>query len=111
MNLARLFSVDCTRILGTVAACAWSYQRLPASSYPSFRPTLFGMFALWADLVQNEGLTAARAIPGFRDHALKGTWLGYHAVRLSDAYRAIYIVHSDGLIETVLVEEVNKHDY
>ena len=68
-------------------------------------------FALWADLVQNEGLTAARAIPGFRDHALKGTWLGYHAVRLSDAYRAIYIVHSDGLIETVLVEEVNKHDY
>jgi hypothetical protein len=32
-------------------------------------------------------------------------------VRLSDAYRAIYIIHSDGRVETVYVEEVNKHDY
>ena len=68
-------------------------------------------FALWADLVRFEGLEAARAIPGFRDHPLKGVWHGYRAVRLSDAYRAIYIVRSDGSIETVYVEEVNKHDY
>ena len=68
-------------------------------------------FALWMDLVQFEGLDAARAIPGFRDHALKGTWQGHRAVRLSDAYRAIYILRSDGLVETVYVEEVNKHDY
>jgi hypothetical protein len=32
-------------------------------------------------------------------------------VRLSDAYRAIYIIHSDGRVEAVYVEEVNKHDY
>jgi hypothetical protein len=32
-------------------------------------------------------------------------------VRLSDAYRAIYIVRSGGSVETVYVEEVNKHDY
>lgn len=68
-------------------------------------------FALWVDLVENEGLEAARAIPGFRDHALRGEWLGYHAIRLSDAYRAIYILRKDGSIETVFVEEVNKHDY
>ena len=68
-------------------------------------------FALWVDLVRVEGLEAARAIPGFNDHALRGTWKGYHAVRLSDAYRAIYIVHEQGEIETVYVEEVNKHDY
>jgi hypothetical protein len=29
-------------------------------------------FALWVDLVTVEGLAAARAIPGYRDHGLKG---------------------------------------
>lgn len=68
-------------------------------------------FAIWVDLVRFEGLEAARTIPGFRDHALKGQWRGYRAVRLSDAYRAIYIIQSDGSVEAVHVEEVNKHDY
>jgi proteic killer suppression protein len=68
-------------------------------------------FALWTDLVQSEGLDAARAIPGFRDHALKGEWRGYRAVRLNEAYRAIYIVRKDGSVSAVHVEEVNKHDY
>jgi proteic killer suppression protein len=68
-------------------------------------------FVLWVDLVRFDGLEAARAIPGFRDHALKGNWQGYRAIRLSEAYRAIYIVQENGSIETVLVEEVNKHDY
>jgi proteic killer suppression protein len=65
-------------------------------------------FALWVDLVRIEGLEAARAVPGFRDHTRKGEWQGYRAVRLSDAF---YIIHSDGRVETVYVEEVNKHDY
>lgn len=51
-----------------------------------------------------------RAVPGFRDHSLKGEWQGYRAVRLSDAYRAIYTIHSEGWVEAVYVEEVNKHD-
>ena len=68
-------------------------------------------FALWTDLVEFEGLAAARAIPGFRDHALKGDWKGHRAVRLNNAYRAIYIVRKDGSVATVYVEEVNKHDY
>ena len=68
-------------------------------------------FAVWVELVSVEGLEAARAVPGFRDHGLKGEWQGCRAVRLSEAYRAIYIVHSDGRVETVHVEEVNKHDY
>ena len=38
-------------------------------------------------------------------------WKGYRAVRLSDAYRVIYIVTKDGFVEAVHVEEVNKHDY
>lgn len=40
-----------------------------------------------------------------------GEWQGYRAIRLSEAYRAIYTMHSDGTVETVCVEEVNKHDY
>ena len=68
-------------------------------------------FALWVDLVSVEGLEAARAVPGFRDHSLKGEWQGYRAVRLSDAYRAIYTIHSEERVEAVYVEEVNKHDY
>lgn len=67
-------------------------------------------FALWMDLVEFEGLDEARAIPGFRHHALEGAWEGYRSVRLSDAYRAIYILRSDGSVETVYVEEVNKHE-
>jgi addiction module RelE/StbE family toxin len=68
-------------------------------------------FALWVDLVSAEGLAAARAIPGFRDHVLKGEWQGYRAIRLSAAYRAIYQERQAGVIHLVYVEEVNKHDY
>ena len=68
-------------------------------------------FALWVDLVRVDGLDVARAIPGFRDHTLKGEWQGYRAIRLSDAYRAIYILREHNSVETVCVEEVNKHDY
>jgi toxin HigB-1 len=68
-------------------------------------------FAIWVDLVSVEGLDAAKAIPGFRDHGLKGEWKGYRAIRLNDAYRAIYQERKDGTVCTVYVEEVNKHDY
>ena len=68
-------------------------------------------FVLWVDLVRIDGLDAARAIPGFRDHALKGEWQGHRAIRLSDSYRAIYIILENGSVEAVWVEEVNKHDY
>jgi proteic killer suppression protein len=68
-------------------------------------------FALWVDLVSIEGLAAARAVPGFRDHGLQGEWKGYRAIRLSAAYRAIYRERQAGAIHLVYVEEVNKHEY
>jgi proteic killer suppression protein len=68
-------------------------------------------FALWVDLVSVEGLSAARAIPGYRGHVLKGEWKGYRAIRLSAAYRAIYQERQAGTVQLVCVEEVNKHDY
>jgi addiction module RelE/StbE family toxin len=66
---------------------------------------------LFEDLVSVEGLAAARAIPGYRDHGLKGEWNGYRAIRLSAAYRAIYQQRQAGTICVVYVVEVNKHDY
>jgi hypothetical protein len=30
---------------------------------------------------------------------------------MAERVRAIYILHSDGRLETVFVEEVNMHDY
>jgi hypothetical protein len=32
-------------------------------------------------------------------------------VRLNRAWRAIYVIATDGSVELVRVEEVNKHDY
>ena len=66
--------------------------------------------ALWVDLVSVEGLVVARAIPGYRDHALKGEWSGYRAIRSSAAYRAIYRERQTGTMQLGHVEEVNKHD-
>ncbi len=68
-------------------------------------------FALWVDLVRLDGLDVARAIPGFRITPSRGEWQGYRAIRLSDAYRTIYILRDRNSVETVCVEEVNKHDY
>lgn len=48
--------------------------------------------------------------PAFATTRSKGEWKGYQAVRLSQAYRASSIVKADQSIETVFVEEVNKHD-
>ena len=64
----------------------------------------------WVDLVENEGLEEARKIKGFHDEPLKGKRLGQRSIRLSKAYRAIYVIEREN-IEFVLVEEVNKHEY
>lgn len=50
-------------------------------------------------------------IPGYHDEPLKGNRTGQRSIRLSKAYRAIYIIDNDDNIEIVKVLEVNKHDY
>ena len=65
----------------------------------------------WVDSVQEEGMAAVRRVPGFHDEPLKGPRTGQRSIRLSKAYRAIYVETVDGDIELALVEEVNKHDY
>lgn len=65
----------------------------------------------WVDEIENAGLSEARKMPGYHDEPLKGKRLGQRSIRLSKAYRAIYVEDREGKIEIVKVLEVNKHDY
>lgn len=66
---------------------------------------------IWIEAVEADGLEEVRRIPGYHDEPLKGTRQGQRSIRLSRAYRAIYVVATDGTIAFVSVEEVTKHDY
>ncbi len=67
--------------------------------------------AAWVDDVENRGLEEVRKIPGYHDEPLAGDRKGQRSIRLSRAYRAIYVLKEQGKIEFVSVEEVSKHDY
>lgn len=67
--------------------------------------------ASWVDDVEARGLEEVRKIPGYHDEPLRGDRQGQRSIRLSRAYRAIYVVKADGGIEFVSVEEVSKHEY
>ncbi len=67
--------------------------------------------ASWADLVKEQGLSQIRKIPGYHDEPLKGKRKGQRSIRLNKAYRAIYEIAADGIIEFIEIIEVNKHDY
>lgn len=81
--------LDCTRKRGTLVFVEVELSRTARKQLTKVPAHIVRKFALWVDLVQVEGLEVARAVPGYRDHELKGTWQGYRAVRLSDAYRVI----------------------
>ena len=66
---------------------------------------------VWVDDVEREGLEKVRKIPGFHDEPLKGDRVGQRSIRLSKAYRAIYIEEPNKEITIILVKEVNKHAY
>lgn len=65
----------------------------------------------WVRSVQNYGIREVRKVPGYHDEPLKGQRKGQRSIRLTKAYRAIYTEHSNGELEIILVEEVNKHEY
>lgn len=71
------------------------------------RDKLFG----WARSVVSLGLDEVRKIPGYHDEPLKGARKGQRSIRLTRAYRAIYVIAADALVEFVSIEEVNKHKY
>jgi toxin HigB-1 len=65
----------------------------------------------WVDDVGHRGLMAVRKVPGYHDEPLKGERLGQRSIRLSRAYRAIYVIDEHRHIQFVEIVEVNKHDY
>ncbi|MBI2603239.1 MAG: type II toxin-antitoxin system mRNA interferase toxin, RelE/StbE family [Deltaproteobacteria bacterium] len=68
-------------------------------------------FMAWALAIEKEGIRVLRKSPGFHDEPLKGQRSGQRSIRLSKAYRAIYIETRDGRIELIEVIEVSKHEY
>jgi toxin HigB-1 len=68
-------------------------------------------FMDWVQAVEEEGLENVRKRSGYHDEPLRGSRKGQRSVRLSKAYRAIYVVREHRSLEFVQVEEVNKHDY
>ena len=66
-------------------------------------------YEAWKLVVRMQGPAGLRAIKGFHDEALQGTWQGYRSSRLNAQYRVIYIVH--GAQVAVHVERVTAHDY
>ena len=63
----------------------------------------------WKDIATLSGPAGLRAIRGFRDEALSGTWKGHRSSRLNDQWRVIYRVVSDALL--VRVVRATPHDY
>ena len=85
-----------------------SRARKDLRSVPAY---LADKLAAWSKLVAEYGLEEVRKRRGYRDESLHGNRNHQRSIRLNDAYRAIYEIQSDGAVEFVSVEEVNKHDY
>lgn len=65
----------------------------------------------WVDDVSDRGISEVRKTPGYHDKPLKGKRLGQRSIRLSKAYRAIYIIDDSNNVAIIKVIEVNKHEY
>ncbi len=65
----------------------------------------------WADAVEQDGLRAVRRVPGYHDESLRGRRQGQRSIRLSQQWRAIYILSPSGTAELVTVTEVTPHAY
>ena len=66
-------------------------------------------YEFWRNVAELDGPMGLRGLPGFRDHALKGSWQGARSSALSRQWRIIYAVRGEEL--SVFVLEVNPHDY
>lgn len=65
----------------------------------------------WIEAIGISGLREVRKLKGYHDEPLKGSREGQRSIRLSKAYRAIYVVDVTRTVHFVEITEVNKHDY
>ncbi len=67
----------------------------------------------WAESVESDGLEQTRKIPGYHDEPCRGELgeLSWRSIRLAKGWRGYYTVRTDGNVEFVQVERVDKHQY
>ena len=65
----------------------------------------------WVNAIEQEGLEEVRKKAGYHDEPLHGSRKGQRSIRLNRAYRAIYVIKTDGVVEFVNIEEITKHGY
>ena len=67
---------------------------------------------IWVDQVQHHGLEHVRKTPGYHDESIHvGPHAGLRSIRLNNAWRAFYVIKSEGTAAFVSVDEINKHEY
>jgi len=66
-------------------------------------------YEVWKKVIELSGPKALKKIPGYKDHALKGEWLGARSSYMNKQWRVIYVMNKDEV--QVFVMEVNAHDY
>jgi proteic killer suppression protein len=64
---------------------------------------------LWIKAVEFDGINEVRKIPGYHDEPLQGKRFGQRSIRLTKDYRLFY--KEDKNEKTILILEVNKHEY
>lgn len=72
-------------------------------------PEILKRYEKWKDIAALSGPQGLRAIKGFHDEALSGTWKGCRSSRLNEQWRVIYRVAADALL--VQVVRVTLHNY
>ncbi|MDX2145855.1 MAG: hypothetical protein SFV19_21055 [Rhodospirillaceae bacterium] len=68
-------------------------------------------YLVWRGQVVASGLEEVRKVPGYHDEPLQGKLRGIRSVRLGRSHRLFYRLTRIDEIETVIVEDVNRHDY
>lgn len=66
-------------------------------------------YEAWKRIVEIQGPQGLRAIKGFHDEALKGSWRGYRFSRLGYKWRVIYTIENK--VFEVFVIEITPHHY
>ena len=66
-------------------------------------------YEFWKQLIEQQGPSAVRDFPRFKDETLKGAWKGYRSSRLNEQYRVIYRIEHKEV--TIYVEKVGPHNY
>lgn len=66
-------------------------------------------YEVWKRIVELQGPKGLRAIKGFHDEALKGSWKGCRSSRLGLQWRIVYAIKKEVL--EVYVLEINPHSY